>query len=255
MATGTPTELSRTPANDDSLQPTRPDGNSLQPTRLDCDPTQPNRVWRFCRRLARVVFPVWFRFKARGLERIPQAGAALLVINHQSFLDPLLVGVNLSRPISYLARDSLFRVPFIGWILRNTYVMPVNRQAPSSSSLRLAADRLSRGFLVAIFPEGTRSNNGKMGPLKPGFIVLLRRADVPVIPVGVAGTGAAMPRGSLFPRPKACRVVFGEPIPRDVVAKLAAKGNEEALLHEVRRHMSQCQQEAEEWLTRRVRGR
>ena len=211
-------------------------------------PERPNRLWRSLRALARLVFPVWFGLKVRGVEKIPLHGAALLVINHQSFLDGMVVGAPLARPISFLARDSLFRVPIVGWILSNSYAMPVNREAASSSSLRMAADRLKRGFLVAIFPEGTRSHDGQIGPLKPGFIALIRRADVPVIPVGVAGTRAALPRNAWFARLKPCRVVFGDPIPHEILAKLVVKGNEQALLDEVRRRMCQCHQEAQEWL-------
>lgn len=211
-------------------------------------PERPNPLWRFFRALARLAFPVYFRLRARGMEKIPAHGPALLVINHQSFLDSMFVGTPISRPISYLARDSLFRVPVVGWLLKNCYAMPVNREAASSSSLRLAADRLKRGYLVGIFPEGTRSLDGQIAPLKPGFIALVRRGDIPIIPVGIAGTGAAWPRDSLLIRPKPCRVVFGDPIPIEVLASLVVKGNEPALLDEVRRRMIACQQEAQDWL-------
>jgi 1-acyl-sn-glycerol-3-phosphate acyltransferase len=213
-------------------------------------PEHPTPVWRFFRALARLAFPVYFRLRARGTEKIPAHGPALLVLNHQSFLDSLFVGTPLVRPISYLARDSLFRVPIVGWLLRHTCTMPVNRDSASSSSLRLAADRLKRGFLVGIFPEGTRSTDGQIGPLKPGFIALIRRGDIPIIPVGIAGSGAAWPRNSLMIRPKACRVVYGDPIPTEVLAKLVVKGNEQALLDEVRQRMIVCQQEAQDWLDR-----
>ena len=213
-------------------------------------PRQPNRVYRLFRAAARLAFPVYFRLRVRGLDKIPAQGPALLVINHQSFLDSLFVGTPLPRTICYLARDSLFRVPVVGWILKHTYVMPVNRESASSSSLRLAADRLKRGYLVGIFPEGTRSSDGQIAPLKPGFIALVRRGNVPIIPVGVAGTAAALPRGSLFIRPKTCRVVYGDPIPTDVLARLAVKGNEQALLDEVRQRMIACQQAAQQWLDR-----
>lgn len=213
-------------------------------------PDRANRLYRFLRGLARLALPVWFRFRVRGLGKVPPKGPALLVINHQSHLDALLVGTPLERPISFLARDSLLRVPIVGWILKNAYVVPVNRESPTSSSLRRAADRLAHGFLLAIFPEGTRSADGQIGPLKPGFIALIRRADFPVIPVGVAGTRAALPRDAWFVRPKPCRVVFGDPIPADILARLVVKGNEPALLDEVRRRMCQCQQDAEDWLSR-----
>jgi 1-acyl-sn-glycerol-3-phosphate acyltransferase len=200
------------------------------------------------RALMRLAFPLWFRLRARGIGNVAAHGPALLLINHQSFLDSFFVGTPLARPISFLARDSLFRIPVVGWIVKNSYTMPVNRESASSSSLRLAIERLKQGFLVGIYPEGTRSTDGQIGPLKPGFIALVRRADVPVIPVGIAGSGAALPRNAWFVRPKTCRVVFGEPIPLDVLATLAVKGNEQALLDEVRRRMMQCQQEAREWL-------
>jgi 1-acyl-sn-glycerol-3-phosphate acyltransferase len=198
----------------------------------------------------RLAFPVWFRLRVRGLGNVPTHGAALLVINHESFLDSFLAGIPLPRPICYLARDSLFRIPIGGWILKECYAMPVNRESASSSSLRVAVERLKQGFLVAIYPEGTRSTDGQIGPLKPGFIALVRRADVPVIPIGIAGSGAALPRHAWFVRPKTCRVVYGEPIPVDLLATLAVKGNEQALLDEVRRRMVQCQQEAQAWLDR-----
>jgi len=198
----------------------------------------------------RLGFPVWFRFRARGIDQIPAHGGALLLMNHVSFLDSMLVGTPLSRPVCFLARDSLFRIPVLGWFLRHGYAMPVNRKAASSSSLRMAADRLQQGSLVGIFPEGTRSTDGKIGPLKPGFIALVRRADVPVIPVGIGGTGAAFPRNAWFVRPKTCRVVFGEPIPKEALAKLTARGQEQALLDEVRERMSQCYSEAQAWVGR-----
>ncbi len=223
----------------------------LTGNRAACEFTdRPNWHWRFLRSLARLAFPICFRYRARGIEIIPRRGAALLLINHQSFLDPLLVGVPLVRPVSYLARDSLFRVPIVGWILRNTYVMPINRESASSTSLRLAAGRLKQGFLVGVFPEGTRSADGRIGELKPGFIALIRRAGVPVIPVGIAGSGAAFPRNGWFPRPKPCRVVFGEPISAETLEKLARRGEEQALLELVRERMDQCYSEAREWLDR-----
>jgi 1-acyl-sn-glycerol-3-phosphate acyltransferase len=213
----------------------------------DC-PDRPNWVWRFLRFLLRLAIPFWLRYRARGIERIPSSGAALLVINHQSFLDPLLVGAPLRRPISFVARDSLFGVPIVGWILRNMYVIPINRESASAASLRRAADRLKQGFLVGIFPEGTRSPNGRLGPLKPGFLALVRRANVPIIPVGISGSAAALPRNAWFVRPKPCRVVFGEPIPAETVAALSERGNVDALLAEVRQRIERCHADAEKWL-------
>lgn len=196
--------------------------------------------------LASNIFGFWLRMRTRGFENLPKDGGALLLINHQSYLDPLLVGMPLRRPVSYLARDSLFRVPVVGWVLRNTYVMPINREAASTASLREAIRRLQHGFYVGIFPEGTRTLDGSVGPFKPGFLALLRRADVPVIPVGIAGAFEAMPRGTPLPRPGKIRIVFGPPLSRETLASFP-KSDETGLLEYVRGKVIACQKDASEW--------
>lgn len=210
-------------------------------------PTRRNWLWSFFQFLLRNVFVVFLRYRARGIRRIPANGGGLILVNHQSFLDPLMVGLPLRRPISYVARDSLFPVPFIGWLLRNTYVMPINRDSASTESVREAVRRMQHGFLVGVFPEGTRCTNGRMGPFKPGFIALARRGKLPIYPVGISGAYRAMPRGKLMLYFRDVRVVFGEPIPADEVARLAKKGNEEELLETVRSRVQACLSEADEW--------
>jgi 1-acyl-sn-glycerol-3-phosphate acyltransferase len=214
------------------------------------DPCVRNAHWRTIQFLLQNVFSFWLRYRARGLDHLPPQGGALFVINHQSFLDPLLVGLPLRRPVSYLARENLFRVPVVGWILRNTYVMPINRDAASTSSLREAIRRLQHGFYVGIFPEGTRTETGQIGPLKPGFLLLLRRTEVPIIPVGIAGAFQAYPKGRWLPLPGTVRVVFGEPLSRDDLQKFS-RDQETELLAYVRRRMLDCQAAAERWRTER----
>jgi 1-acyl-sn-glycerol-3-phosphate acyltransferase len=209
------------------------------------DPYARNAHWRTFQFVMQNVFCFWLGYRARGLEHLPDGGA-LLLINHQSFLDPLLVGLPLTRPVSYLARDNLFRVPFVGWVLRNTYVMPINREAASTASLREAIRRLDHGFYVGIFPEGTRTRDGHVGELKPGFLALLRRTDVPVIPVGVAGAFEAFPKGSPLPLPGRIRVVFGEPFDREQLAAFG-KDREADLLQHVRQRIVACVAEAQAW--------
>lgn len=200
-------------------------------------------MWLIIQQICQLWFVIWFRFRAYGFENLPPGGA-LLLVNHQSFLDPLFVGVGLRRPISYLARDTLFRVPVVGWILRNTYVMPISRESAGTESLRESIRRLEHGFLVGIFPEGTRSRTGELGEFKPGFLVLLRRAGVPVIPVAVAGAYEAFPRGAIIPRPKRARVVYGPPLDRERLAELSQKGREEELIHWCKDEIQKCLDEA-----------
>lgn len=203
--------------------------------------------WYFAQLFAKPLFSLWFRFRARGTERIPSDSGVLLLINHQSFLDPMLVGLPIPRAVCYLARDSLFRVPFVGWWLSKTHVIPINRESAGTASIRAAVDRLRQGAIVGIFPEGTRSDDGRLGELKPGFLALVRRAKVPVIPVGVAGSRLAMPRGAWFVRPRHCCVVFAEEITPEMIESYSGRDREEELIAFVRERMTAVLEEAEAW--------
>lgn len=210
------------------------------------DPIHPNWVWRTIRAVLRNVFGFWMRYRARGFEKLPDGGA-LFLINHQSFLDPLLVGLPLRRPVSYLARDTLFPVPLVGWVLRNTYVMPIRRDAATTESLRESIRRVEHGFYVGIFPEGTRSHDGTIGELKPGFVALLRRCRAPLVPIGIAGADDVLPRGTMLLRPRRVHVVFGDPIPPDVLEPLLRRGREAELLAYARERLQACHDEADQW--------
>lgn len=146
----------------------------------------------------------------------------------------------------FLARENLFRVPFIGWVLRNTYVLPINRESAGTGALREMIARLKAGFWVGIFPEGTRSADGKLGEMKPGFLALLRRADVPVCPVGIAGADRAARPVSQAPHFSTVRVVFGEPISAAQVAETLTLG-EAALLDLIRTRLEECMGQACAW--------
>lgn len=215
------------------------------------DPLHRNAYWRTCQFVLQSVFCFWLGYRARGHEHLPRTGGALLLINHQSFLDPLLVGLPLTRPVSFLARDNLFRVPVIGHILQNTYVMPINRDSPSTASLREAIRRIDGGFYVGIFPEGTRTEDGSVGALKPGFLALLRRTNAPVIPVGIAGAFESYPKNRLFPFPGKVRVVFGEVLDRERLNGYG-KPDEAALLEHVRECIVHCVDAAQTWRDRTV---
>lgn len=213
-------------------------------------PTTRNSVWRFLQAMAHIVFGLWLRFRAIGLEQIPSSGAGLVVANHLSFLDPLLIGLPLTRPVSFVARDSLFKIPVIGWILRNTYVMPINRESASSAVIRQTVERLNAGFLCGIFPEGTRSRDGQVGKFKPGFIALVRRSEVPIYPAALAGTGRAFGRGSWFLKPVPVCAAFRPPISVETIRGYLDRGDEAGLIEHVRGEVILALKEAEACLRR-----
>lgn len=211
------------------------------------DPQKRNWIWFSLQQVLQVLFVLFFRYRARGYEKLPPGGA-LLLINHQSMLDPLLVGLPLKRPVSYVARESLFRVPLLGWLLQRTYVIPINRESAGTQVIRESTRRMQQGFLVGVFPEGTRTRDGNLGPLKPGFVALVRRARVPVYPVGIAGAYRILPRGTKIPRPRKVRVVFGDPLTDEELQEGLQRGNEERLVQLVTSRIEECVREASEWL-------
>lgn len=210
------------------------------------DPRARNWLWWSVQLLMQNLFTFWLRYRVLGTGGLPEGGA-LLLINHQSSLDPLVTAVALKRPVSYLARHELFDRPGVGWIMRQTFVMPIRRESAGTESIRLSVERLNAGFYVGLFPEGTRSEDGKLHELKPGFLAIVRRAQVPVIPVGIAGARNAYPRGAVFVRPRTVRVVIGEPIPEEVTKELSQKGREQEFLNLIRERMLQCIVTAENW--------
>lgn len=210
------------------------------------DPRARNLVWRSCQIVLQALFVIWLRFRTEGRERLPPGGA-LLLVNHQSMLDPLLTGAALQRPISFLARHNLFSIPVIGWILRNTYVMPIRREAAGTESIRLCVQRLQQGYYVGMFPEGTRTHDGSLGEIKPGFLAIARRANVPIVPVGLAGALQALPRGAWWLRPATVRVVYGQPISAEEVRELTQKGREQEFLERIRVDITRCMTRAEAW--------
>ena len=217
-------------------------------------PARRNWYWLIFQFLMRILFAVMFRFRTKGLENVPETGGGLMLINHQSSLDPFLAGLALNRPISYVARDTLFPLPFIGWVLRRTYVVPINREAASSRVIKAMIRRMEHGFLVGMFPEGTRSHDGRVGTFKPGFIAMIRRCPVPIYPVGIAGAHDALPRGVLIPRFRRVRVVYGRPLTPEEIRPYLEHGREDELVALVRERIINCQEAAEHWLKTSKRG-
>jgi 1-acyl-sn-glycerol-3-phosphate acyltransferase len=177
---------------------------------------------------------------------LPEREGVLLLANHQSNFDPLLVGLPLKRPVSYMARSTLFSNPLVGWILRNTYVVPIDRDAARAGPIRELVARLEQGFLVGVFPEGTRTFDGDLGEFKPGFVALVRRSRLPIVPVGIAGAFEAYPRGQR-PGMGRVRVVYGEVWQPEEYAELCERGRESELVAAVRQRVQDCLDEANAW--------
>ena len=158
-----------------------------------------------------VVSQVWFRYRYTGRARVPAKGPVLLVANHQSHLDPVLVGIASPRQTGALARHNLFVWP-LGWLIRSLGAVPVDRAKGGLSGFKATLSMLRQGKTVLVFPEGTRTSDGQLRPFHPGFCLLARRSGATIVPVAINGAFAAMPRGSSFPRPTSIRASFCQPV-------------------------------------------
>jgi 1-acyl-sn-glycerol-3-phosphate acyltransferase len=162
--------------------------------------------------LARLIFTTYFRWRVHDRERVPLEGPVILAANHASFLDPPLVGAGLPRAISYLARHNLFKYPGIGWLLRSWNAVPVDREGGGGAGLKAILNRLLAGGGIILFPEGTRSPDGKLRAPQSGIGLTVIKSKAPVVPVRVFGTYEAWGRHTKLPRPKRVTVRYGEPM-------------------------------------------
>ncbi|MEW6027340.1 MAG: lysophospholipid acyltransferase family protein [Planctomycetota bacterium] len=173
--------------------------------------------------ISRILAIVFWRLRVFGRENIPEGGA-VLASNHQSYFDPVLIGITLNRPVYFLARKELFEANWLfGWLIRNVHAIPLERRVFDSSGLRQAIEVLQKGGLLVVFPEGTRTSNGEISGIRKGVSLLTREANVPLVPTLIDGAFQAWPRQHKLPvRFRRISVSFTRPLRLD-------KGNIETI--------------------------
>ena len=171
-----------------------------------------NFIYRIGWTSFRVMYATYFRWRVLHPERVPESGAVILASNHASFLDPPLVGSGLHRECTFLARDTLFRFGPSRWLLTKWQAVPIDRDGGSASGMKRILGALNRGRAVILFPEGTRTRDGQLQPVRSGVGLIAARTDAPVVPVRVWGTFDAYGRHVRFPKPKRVTVKYGRPL-------------------------------------------
>jgi 1-acyl-sn-glycerol-3-phosphate acyltransferase len=188
-------------------------------------------LWNVVRWTSAFIGFAVFRFRAFRQERVPKRGGVLIVANHQSYLDPVIVAIALHRSSSFMARSTLFVNPFFGAVISALNAFPVVRGGRDLQAVRDAVRRLERGECLVVFPEGTRTTDGRIGALQPGVLAIADRAGVPIVPAVVDGAFEAWPKGRGI-RPWPVRVIYGAPVPHaerqgaardEVIARLHAE--------------------------------
>ena len=152
------------------------------------------------------------RLEVVGKENIPRDGPFILVANHQSILDPILVQIVCPRPLHTLTKSTQFRGSVWGWLMPRVNAIPTRRYRIDPQVVRVVLRRLSQGEAVGVYPEGERSWDARLQPFRRGTIRLLLKAGVPVIPCWVAGSYDVWPRWSKTIRRRRVRVEFGQPL-------------------------------------------
>jgi 1-acyl-sn-glycerol-3-phosphate acyltransferase len=187
-------------------------------------------------------FTFGFSYRSEGCHHMPRSGPVLVIANHESFLDPLAVGLAVRRRIHFLARKTLFRQPTFGSFLRSVGTVPVDQEGIAKEGIRTCIDLLRADKAILVFPEGERTLTGKMLPFKPGIALVLKRIPATIVPVGVAGAFEAYPRGQavprlspLFWRPTGAAIAasVGKPIPPEYYAHMSREQILEVLFDKV----------------------
>jgi len=186
-------------------------------------------AWYWVARFMCLVFcVVFFRLRVRGRENVPRTGAYILAGNHQSYLDPVFCGVGFRRRLCFVARDSLFRFKPFGWLLRSLNVIPIGRDKADLAAMRAILARLREGEAVCLYPEATRTCDGRIVPFKAGFGLLCRRSDAAVVPVLVDGAFEAWPRQKKLFSPGLVTLWYGKLLTSE---QMRAMSNEELAGH------------------------
>lgn len=176
------------------------------------------KTYRFFRMLFRTLFTAVFRWQVIGSQHIPKEGAVILCCNHISNWDPPLLGAGIERQVHFMAKDTLFKIPILSYFIKKFGAYPVKRGAGDKAAIRTTLEILKAGKVIGIFPEGTRSRTGELGPGMNGASLFALKSDAVVIPVAIIGPI------KLF-RP--VKVVYGKPI--DLSALKAEKTGAETL--------------------------
>ncbi len=199
--------------NADRQDPPRPEVPALTPD-------DRMRWWWWCWRvLARTVFVQAFRGRALGVQNVPREGPVLLVSNHQSVMDPPLASLAFDRECHFMARESLFHHEGFARLIGSLNAFPVRRNSADMRAIKETLRRLKRGRMVLVFPEGTRTLDGRIGELQPGVAAIAKQAKVTVVPTLIEGAQVAWPREAKLPRLARIVIRYAPPIsPAEVAA-------------------------------------
>ncbi|MEW9049810.1 MAG: lysophospholipid acyltransferase family protein [Neobacillus sp.] len=190
--------------------------------------------YSFARAVAGSVFKPWYRIEVSGTEHFPKDGAVLLCVNHIHNFDPIVTGITAPRPVHFMAKEELFKVPVLGNIVRKCNAFPVKRGMSDREALRNGLNVLKEKQVLGLFPEGTRSLTGELGKGLAGAGFFALRSDAAVVPSAIIGPYKSMSK---------LKVIYGKPIPMEELRnrKASAEQVTELIMEEIHKLIKEHQ--------------
>ena len=184
-----------------------------------------HKIWfEFALFILRLIFFPLFRVSVKGRKNVPSKGPVLLLSNHQSFFDPMFCQIPIMRNMHFVARDSLFKVKVFGPLMSSLNTIPIKRGEADISAMKKIIDILKGGAVVCLYPEGSRTFDGKIAEIKAGFGLLSRRSNASVVPMVIDGAFECWPRQNKWPRLGKVYVEYGKSFSPEEIKEL---GDEE----------------------------
>lgn len=174
--------------------------------------------YTFFRGICRIIISSCYRWRVKGRENIPHSGPVILCCNHIGNFDPPLLGSGIERPVRFMAKEELFRIPVLSFLLKKFGTFPVKRGAGDRNAIRTTLKLLEEGEVLGIFPEGTRSRTGELGQGLSGSAMFALKSQAAVVPVAIIGPWQFM---------KPITIIYGKPI--DMTAIREKKADSETL--------------------------
>lgn len=196
-------------------------------------------MYRFIKGICTIILFIFARWKVEGREHIPSQGPLIVVSNHTSYWDPVLVGCALPREVHFMAKAELFSYPILKNILYMVRSFPIKRGESDRNALRTAIKLLNNNEVIGVFPEGTRSKTGNLLPFKPGVNMMAYKAECPVLPIAVINSRKVL-MGWRYP----VKVVIGKPIYFPFTEERPSREGMEELSEIIRRSVSDLLQKS-----------
>ncbi|MDD3655549.1 MAG: lysophospholipid acyltransferase family protein [Atribacterota bacterium] len=190
-------------------------------------------IYKVCRFICHIVICLFWPLKIEGEDISNYKGPYILAANHVSYLDPFILGIAVKKPIYFIAKKEVFDIPILGFILKRIGVIPVDRKNINPASIRKSIALLKKDQILGIFPEGTRSLDGRLLEFNSGLIKIALQTNVPIIPVGLSGTFEIYPPHAKFPalfKKQYIYIHFGKPLYLDRNKRKEVKYIKDSLL-------------------------